>query len=330
MGLFVDTDVVTAADLGQVDSEAVLAANTAKPPIVLDGDRSIAESAWNDCQHEVLAAMQSYVSFPAQTGMPATHLAAITNVGVPARTQARVRLNQIVVSDSAYLRSHSPFHVWMTYHALANLFRDASIRMGKDRYEEKYLRYLEVSKACWRKLRSTGLPFVYQPLEAPGAKHAFSAGTWSAANLSGTGGSPLTGQSLVVAITWVDGSKYKSQTDKHNAESGHSELLTFTVPDLSYLTVSIASLNPPNGQPDPVGLAGGTWTPLNASGWNIWVGQPVAPNSNLEPVMYLQQENIPIATKSFTIGDPVYSGSILGKGQYADLNLVFMNVAMRG
>jgi hypothetical protein len=335
--LIVDSDIIGASDLSRLDSEVGPVAKNANPPITVDGPGSICEQAWTECSQKILGAMQSYVSYPAQAGMPATHMAAVSNVGIPARTQPRVRLNQIVASDPNYSASQSPLQTWMLYNALAIFYRDASARLGKDRYEEKYKRYLSDADFKWRTLRNNGLPMCYQPLEAPGAKHAFRPGSWAASNVTGSaGGTNADGQTILVAITWYDASKYKSRLSppngdldpQHNAESGPSAQLPFVIQPNNLLTVGISTLTPPTGNPDPVGLAAGTWTPLNATNWNIYVGQPAA--ANVPPTLYLQEEGIPIATKTFTLAaDPVYTGPVLSPGQYPDLNLVFLNIAMR-
>ncbi len=320
--LLTDNDVVSLADLAAVDSEVAAVAMTAKPPIVIDGAGSICEQNWAECQQKILSAMQSYVSYPAQTGMPATHIAAVTNVGVPARTQARIRLNQIVTSDPNYGVSQSALKTWMVYAALAMFYRDASSRLGKDRFEEKYQRYDYEARCKWSRARNAGLPMLYNPMECPGAKHAWGAGSWSGANLTTVAGSG-SAQTVQVAITYYDASKYTSEAVNGNAESGPSAVLDKAIPAASVLHVDITSLNPPTGVMDPVGLSAGLMTPLNCTHWVIWVGTPGGP--------YYWQAAVPIATKTYTLaGNPVLSGSILGSGQYPSLSLVFQNLVMRG
>ena len=323
--IFTDSDIISLDSLTQLDSEVSAAAKAAKPPILIEGPGSICEQAWQECGRRILQAMQSYVSYPAQTGMPATHIAAVTNVGVPARTQARTRLNQIVATESQYGGVKSQMELWLAYHALYLFFRDVSARVDKDRYQEKMERYDDVAYKFWKGLRCEGLPMVYQPMEAPGAKHGLKPGTWGTANLSLVGGSGTLTTQIQVAITYCDaGRGYQSQRINGNAESAPSTLASITLEASKVLHVDISSLNPPTGQMDQVGLSQGAWTPLNATHWNLWVGNGSGP-------LYLQQELIPIATKTATLaGDPVFSGSPVGNGQYPDLNLVFMNIAMRG
>jgi hypothetical protein len=321
--LFTDNDVCSAADLLLVDSEVNAVASMTKPAITVDGSGSICEMNWAECQHKILAAMQSYVSYPAQTGMPATHIAAVTNVGVPARTQPRVRLNQIVTSDPNYGVSQSAIKTWMVYSALAMFFRDASSRLGKDRFEEKYNRYSAEAQTKWRQLRNSGLPMIYNPLEAPGAKHAFAAGSWSTANVSSVSGGSGAGGTFQVAVTYYDASKYTSEAVNGNAESGPSTIVSQVVTASHAVKVDITSLNPPTGVMDPVGLSQGLMTPLNATHWNIFCG------ASSGPLYY--QASVPIATKTYTLaGDPVLSGSVLGQGQYPSLNLVMSRIVMRG
>jgi hypothetical protein len=334
--LLVDSDIIGVAALTLVDSEVATVAATAVPAITVDGPGSICEQAWSECSQTILAAMQSYVSVPAQSGA-GYHTAAVQNTGVPARTQARVRLNQIVATDPYYSVSQSPLQTWMAYHALAMFYRDASARFKQDRFKDKFTRYAQEADFKWRRLRSTGLPMVYNPLEAPGAKHAFRAGVWGAANVTASaGGTNPAAQPILVAITWYDGSLYTSRLTppagdidpQHNAESGSSLVLPFVIPIDNFLTVSIASLNPPTGYPDPVGLSSGTWTPRNATNWNIYAG--LVPAANVPATLYLQQEGIPIATKQVTLAaDPIYIAPVLSLGQYSDIPLAFLNLAMR-
>lgn len=322
--LFTDSDIISATILAAIDSEVSAAAQAAKPAIQLDGAGSICELAWQECGRKMLKAMQTYVSYPGQSGMPASHLAAVFNTGVPSRTSSRVMLNQIVATESRYASMRSPIEQWVAYHALYLLFRDASSRFKQDRYQDKAERYEQVAREMWHNLRAEGLPMIYRPLEAPGAKHGFNPGTWGTANVTGVAGSATGNVNVQVAVTYCDSSKYTSQSATGNGESAPSSILNYQIPASQVLHVDITSLVPPTGDPDPLGTSQGTVTPLNATHWNLWVGQGTG-------VLYLAAELIPIATKTHThAADPVFSGSILRNGQYPDLMLVFQNIAMRG
>jgi len=320
--LFTDGDIVTSANLSQIDSEVLSVASTSKPAIQLDGPGSLCAQAWQECGGKIASAMQMYTSYLASPGMSGGGVAAIYNVGTAARNQVRARLNQVVATESQYGQTSSMLQLWLSYTALRLFFRDASARMGKDRLETKYERYSADADYAWRQLRQNGLPYIASPMEAPGAKHGANAGSWSIANLStvaGTGTAPTVG----VAITYYDASKYVSEANTMNAESGPSDILQIAIPAASVLQVSIAGLNPPNGTMDQVGLSQGAWTPLNATHWILWVGLAGSP-------LYWQAA-IPIATKTYTLaGDPVATGNILGLGQWPDLNLTFQATVGRG
>ena len=327
--LFTDSDIVSSADLIDIDGEIPDVANNMKPPVTVDGPGSVCEQAWREAGQQITAAQQIYSSYLATPGMSTGHTAAVNNTGVPARTQPRIRLNQIVAHDQTYASSKSAIQIWMAYMALRNFYRNASSRLGKDRFQEKMLRYQEDTLHRWRELRATGLPFVYQNFDAPGAKHSFNAGVWNSANVTTAAAGGLAGGNFVAAITWYDSSKYVSQSVKANAESGPSQIQAIAPATNMAIKVDITSLNPPTGAADPVGTALGTLLPLNATHWNIWVG--AAPNDpNVAPVLYLQKESVPIATKSFTLTtDPVLSGSVLTQGQFSESNLAFQNLVQR-
>ena len=321
MSLYTDSDVVTLSDLLALDSQIQQATAAAKPAITLTGSSSVAEMNWAECGNKILAAQQSYTSYAVQSGSSGFHAAAVNSTGIPARTQPRVRLNQIV-TDGAYATAASPVKLWVTYNALALAYRDLASRMGKDRYQEKYERYEKEAARKWNDLRNNGLPFLYSPLEAPGAKHAFSAGTWGVANLSGTGSPTIASQPVQVAITYYDSSLYVSETNQGNAESGPSDILPYQIPENKYLSVDITSLNPPTGASDQIGFSQGVWTPMKATHWILWVGDSSGP-------LYKQAVTA-IATKTVSLSAaPTFSGSQLGRGQYANQNMVFMNTVMR-
>jgi hypothetical protein len=320
--LFSDSDIVTAADMLQIDSEVASVAQSCNPSITLEGTGSICEQTWRQCGGRIQAAQQMYTSTLAAIGVSGGHQAAVNYIGLQARNQSRTRLNQVVASESQYGAAASGVQMWMAYTALSLFYRDASARLGKDRLQEKYTRYLTDADFQWRQLRQIGLPYVSQPLEAPGAKHGVAPGTWGAANVTMVPGAG-TAQIWQIAITYYDASRYVSEANTQNAESAPSAILLITVSAASVMQVSIASLNPPTGVMDQVGLSQGPWMPLTATHWTIWAGAPAGP-------LY-RQAALPIATKTYTFaGDPVLSGAVLTAGQWPDLNLTFTSVIGRG
>lgn len=330
--LFTDSDVVTVDDLEQIDSLVSATAKSTKPHIRLAGPRSICEQAWRECGQQITAAMQMYTSYLTQPGMTGGHIAAVLNTGVPARTQPRIRLNQIVAHESQYGNAKSSLQTWMAYVALHLFYREAALRTEKDIYEERAARYETAAKRWWGTLRTNGLPFTWTELERPGAKHSVNPGVWtdspaSASNVTAAAVAGTTGGNFRVAVTYVDQSRYQSQPLNGNAESAPSDALPILTAAGQAISISIASLNPPNGQPDNVGLSQGAYTPLNATGWNVWVGAQVE-----DSPLYLQNSSpIPIATKSYTLAsDPTLTGFTAGQGQWQDLNQVFASIISRG
>src|SRR5262249_24368154 len=132
--LFTDSDIVTLDMLQQIDSEIDRVASSAKPPLVVEGAGSCIRQAWQECGSVLLSAQQLYSTYLAQPGMSSAHVAAVMNTGVPARNQPRVKLSQIVAHHPDYAACQSAVQQWMAYHALALLFRNASVRTDKDRY----------------------------------------------------------------------------------------------------------------------------------------------------------------------------------------------------
>src|SRR3954469_9172361 len=101
--LFTDSDVITAADLSQIDGELQSVADTQSS--ILEGSGSLCEQAWRECAQRITAAQQLYSTYLAAPGMSSGHQMAVNNTGIPARTQPRIRLNQIVAHDHNYAAS---------------------------------------------------------------------------------------------------------------------------------------------------------------------------------------------------------------------------------
>jgi hypothetical protein len=329
LALFTDSDVVTVADLSAIDAEIVAAAASAAPgsPIVLSGDGSIIRQAWSEVGVMILEDQQLYNTYYGYQSTPGGAAYAVSIVGTAGRSQARLRLNQIVV-DFSYGNVISAMKQWIAYYALYLFYRDASVRKSvkkEDRLSDKRDMFEIMAKKRRSNIRNIGIPFVAQMMECPGALHAFNPGTWGAANLSNVTLGSATQQIVFVAITYIDRSLYGGPGILNlNGESGPSAKLQFTITANSVLGVSIASLIPPNGVDDPVGTADGLWVPLNATGWNVYVGASAT-------VMYLQNATpIPIATKTYQLAAaPVLSGTLLGTGQFSNLNLVFARTINR-
>jgi hypothetical protein len=321
MALFSDSDIIATADLAQIDSE--VAAVASAESITIDGAGGIVRQTWTEAKSEILRAQQLYNTWYGASSLAGSGSWAVLSASYTAASIARVKPSQIVVS-SAYAGDASSLETWLSYSALANFYRAAANRKIKDRYDAKFTRYQAQAARAWGTLRANGLPVVFRPLECPGALHGVNAGTWGAANVTAVSG----GASLLavydVAITYVDQSQYLSAASKGNGESGPAATITFSLPASHHLSISIAGLNPPNGAPAQVGIADGQVVPLNASGWNVYVG-PTGLGLTLQ-----NATPIGIGTLSYTFaGAPTTNGAPLQDGQFADRNLFFQRTLNR-
>jgi hypothetical protein len=326
MALFNDADFISSADLLIIDPEVPIVAKANH--IQLDTPQGICAMACDEVGQKLLSETQAFQGFLPPFATPYTQTAAVINLVGPAVNRSRIPLSQIVVSSptDATLSSLKRFAV---YTALELVYRAAVYSKVNDRYQKKREDFQnEIRKKYWPRLYNQGCPVVFKPLAAPGALHEFQAGVWSTANLAAVGGTnALVTANYDVAITWVDQSLYQNPANKYNAESGGSALAAaFSLPTANVLQVSIAGLNPPNGQaPINVALGQGIVVPGNATGWNLYVGQSGS-------TLYLQNATpIPIATQLYTMpGAPVLSGYTLLQGQYPDQYLTMARMIMRG
>jgi hypothetical protein len=313
--LFSDNDVLNLDDLSGVDSEVSDVATAES--VNIEGTMGILRLCWQETKNLLLQSQQQYsVGYYGPWSVLTT--------GSSMSNAARIKASQIVVS-SQYSADTSWIKMFMVYRALALFFTDTSNRKVADRYQAKADRYTKAATKQWATLTSNGLPIVWSPLECPGALHGFASGIWSQSNVSSVPGGASLSTVVDVVITYVDQSRYVSQTQKNNAESGPSAVVETNIPAASLLTVSIAGLNPPNGQSDAVGIADGSVKPMNATGWNIYAAQIGGPLTlqNIAP--------IPISTPLYTFTGPIgNTGPVIGPGQYADRNIPLTKLFFRG
>jgi len=319
MSLYTDSDLITEADLVDIDSEIRDVAAASNISI----DAKIRE-AWEETGSAILAKMEAFggsVNILVGAGVQMATL--LTNYGMGV-ARSRVWLSQII-ADESYAGMTSPLKRWLAYEALPRFYRDASERVNADRYDRKRDRFEQDAKLSAGRLKQRGLPLVLQPLPAPGALHEMNSGTFGEANLSQAAAVGLTGGNFAVAITWVDSSKYVSSSMKGNGESGPSTPAGINVAADNAIAVSIASLNPPNGKPYQSGtFADGILAMLTATHWNIYAG-------NVSETLTLQNATpIPVGTKTYTLpSDPTSSGAFLAPGQTPDARYAFLNVVQR-
>jgi hypothetical protein len=323
--LFTDSDIITTTDLQAADAECVKVASSENPAIALSGSGSIIQKSIEECGHQVRAQFQNFSGYLVSPGINLNHVAAVLNILSTAINRPRMRLNQVVALDPDPTKCL--FKRWLVYYALFQLYRDAYARFSRntDRFERKMNLYDDEANKAWKRLISDGVPVVLQPLACPGAIREFGAGTFGSGNVSAGGtGSTETGHTYTVAITWVAQPAYVSQTNKGNAESAGSATVQVSPTSGQVITVNINGLTAPGATIPAIGTADGLYTPLVASGWNVYVSLDQAN-------WYLQNATpIPLATTSYTLANaPVLSGYTLQPGQFADYNFAFQNVLFR-
>jgi hypothetical protein len=328
--LFTDADFVTWADMLAIDPEISRVAKAES--ITIDTPAGIAAQACGEVGQKLISENQLYTGFAPPVAMPYTQTAAVLNMVGPSVNRSRVSLSQIVVSSAnptdSSLSQASVVKRYAIYHALYLFYRAAFFKKANDRFDNKRKEYREeMRRYVWPRLFNTGCPVVYNPLACPGAIHEYNAGSWGSANVHGVSGTnPDATANYDVAITWVDNTKYLSPTQKANAESSTSALVTVVVPSAHVIRASIAGLNPPNGQnPVNVALGQGLLIPGKASGWNLYVGLQ-------GQTMFLQNSSpIPIATLTYTLsGPPTLCGYAADLGQWPDAYWTMQKMLMRG
>ena len=324
--LFTDADFVTLADITQVDGQVASVASAEN--IVVTGTQSIVSAACQEIGYRILNKQMGFSGYLPPFVAPYSQTAAALNLLGPSVSRPRVSLSQIVVTTS-YQMMWTPIKRAAVYQSLYLFYRDAFFRKLVDRYEKRMLMYRdEVEKRYWPDLMVQGTPVVNKPMSCPGAVYEPASGAWNAAgNLAAVAGTNAAGTtSFDVAVTWVDQSLYVSPTVKGNGESGPSARATISAPTANVIQVSVASLNAPNGGGVNTTAQGmGLFTPLTATGWNVYVG-------TVGGTLYLQNATpIAYANKTYTMaGAPVLSGVIADQGQNYVSSFTMQNQVFRG
>lgn len=334
--LWTDALFITQDDVSRVDGGAVQVVNDES--ILGTGNYSYIRGAIEEVTQELTKMSVAFGGYLSTGDVSPNHTAAVLNIGLGNAVRYKALPSQVVVSG---VGPYSSNHIkqWATMYTVMYLYRNASNRTVKDRYEAK-MRFFkaEIDKRLRPSIIGLGLPLVIQPLAAPAATFERNSGTWSQSNLSSTTQAGPTGGTFDVVITYVnqgqptgynasqnnwqsfrvtgftpDSTKYVSYSNPGNAESNPSQIQTVTVPSGNVLTVNISSLTPPNGYQDPSTRILCVIIPLAATGWNVYVGPTggVLTLQNADP--------IPIWTTSYQLAlDPTTTGVPVGIGQYAD------------
>lgn len=321
--LFIDTDLITIADLQAEDPECARVASAENPSIDL---AQVIDRAIGSCGDDLKAAFQNYSGYLTSPGIGVNHAAAVMNVYSTAINRPRFLLSQVVAIEPDPAKR--AVRAWLEFSALARLYRGAYHRFAgdkkADRYEAKMDLYNDERENAWRTLRAQGIPVVLSPLACPGAVREMNAGTFAdSAVTAGGSGSAEAGTNYQVAITWV-GSAYVSPSAKGNAESGPSAKITARADSGQVLTVSIAGVNPPTSTAPAVGTAEGVYTRMAATGWNVYVGLQ-------GKTLYLQNATpIALTSSTYTLDDaPVLSGNQLQPGQFSDFLFAWQPMLFR-
>jgi hypothetical protein len=248
-----------------------------------------------------------------------------------------IRLNQVVVT-SRYANSTSPIQDWVTSYALVKLYDrlagsiNVTDSANRDLFLQKRNKYRHIlEEELFPVLMRVGVQTVRLPLDCPGAMKIPYSGTWGVNNVTAVSKTGTSGGTFDIAITYVDQSqsnRYRGPGQVNNYESHPSAVISgLVIAPNQALSVSITSLNPPNGQiPEPMRYANYSGMTAQATGWNLYIGltggtlflqNPIAP--------------YPITTQVVTLlTDPVVdAGYPMGFGQRGDEDTPIRNLAFR-
>lgn len=289
--------------------------------ITLTGDEGLIRSSIEETVNELNKIVIAFGGYLNSGDLSANHLAAVLNVGIGNSVRQKILPIQVCVSGQTWT-SWNWIKQWAVFWCLKIFYRTAMARTANDRYEKRMNTYKdELVRRITPNVYALGIPVVLQPLSAPAATFTRNAGTWGPSNVTLVNGSgSMNGAVVNVAITYVDQSQdnlYYNASAPNNAESQCTEWMEMTLATGKVLQFNIASLNPPNGTQDPATILVTVIAPLQATGWNIYVGLA---SSN---TLYLQNsEPIPITTLEYTLpSDPTFSGYQVGLGQYESRRL---------
>lgn len=312
--LWTDADPVTTADLLSLDPEILDIAQA--ETIVVEGANSVVRRGVEEAGQFLERRMVTFGTFGSSGGVSANHLAAVFNVGFPTGQKQRATLGQVVIDwkGGGYW---SPLRSWVAHVVLKRFYLAAMNRAVNDRYQVKFERFARmVQYELWPSAKKQGIPMVYRPLPCPAAAQEYLPGTFAVSQVAGSGTVDAIRE---IAVTYVD----ESQTT--NGESYISARASLTLTSGNVARVDIANLNPPTGVLTAEMSARGVTQPLNATGWNVYVGLE-------DGTLYKQNSSvIPIATKTYTlVGNPTSNLAPAGMGQYPNTFLTIMDLLERG
>ena len=335
--LWTDADFISLNDLLAIDPDisdtaTSLGINLASTP----GQPGMIRIGIVDAGRKLENNLISFTTYISSNDLSANHLAAVFYTGTQPNQRRRITPDQIVVSGRN-INYDSDIKQWALNRVLIRFYLAASNRSEDDRYTRRLAQFIKQDKTeYWPMLKQSGMPFVYRPMPAPGAIQQPNSGTWSISQTA-VGGCVAVG-SQVVGITYTDSTKYfgaagnlpGANPPNQNGEGDAGTLQTIILTTGNAISFNITKLNTPGGLISVSDIARGFVVPLNADGWNIYVG---AGDGTATVPMYLQNTSgpIPITTKTFTLpGDPLTSGFTMGVGQYVESFMATQDLLQRG
>jgi len=335
--LWTDADFISLNDLLAIDPDisdtaTSLGINLASAP----GQPGMIRIGIIDAGRKLENALISFTTYISSNDLSANHLAAVFYTGTQPNQRRRITPDQVVVSGRN-VNYDSDIKQWALNRVLIRFYLAASNRSEDDRYTKRLDQFTKRDKLeYWPMLKGSGIPFVYRPMPAPGAIQLPNAGSWSVSQ-SVQAGCVATG-SFVVGITYTDSTRYfgaagnlpGANPANQNGEGDAGVLKTITLTGGNAINFDITKLNPPIGTISVSDIARGFVVPLNADGWNIYVG---AGDGTATVPMYLQNTGgpIPIGTKTYALpADPLTSGFTMGVGQYVDSFMATQDLLQRG
>lgn len=316
--LWTDRDFINTADLLSVDPE--MSEIAAAENMVLEGSNSVCRRGIEEAGAFLERKLVNFGSLASSGDLSLSHLAAVFNTGGHSTQRRKFSLEQVVVSgrNSEYW---SEIKTWVAVTVLCVAYRTAMNRSSNDRYEHKYDRFGKMLREqSWPTVKKLGIPILQQPLPSPEAIQGFNPGTFSAADVSGSGNAG----EWSVAVTYVDSTKYVSSINPVNGESHPSVEKIVTTASSEVIRVDITNLNPPTGVLQNEARARGFSISRKATHWNVYAG----PSGG---AMTLQNSSpISLDTKTYTLaGDPSTTGKVAGLGQYPEAYLTIMDSIQR-
>lgn len=309
--LWVDRDWIWVSDLASVEPE--IEEDAAALDTTLAGHNGLIRRAMEEMTRVLENALVSFTTYISSNDMSANHLAAVMFTGSAPNQRRRFTTDQIVIAGRNQ-NYWSEIKQWGVTYTLRRFYMTAANRAKEDRYSIKRDYYYNEEVNHLRpSLYQSGVPIVYRPMPAPDATNLRNPGTWAVSAVSGASSSTL---QYDVAISYTDSTRFISVGSRMNTngEGGPSQVKSVTLGGSQVIQVDLTGLNAPAGNVSLTDIARGFVVPLNADGYNLWVGLH-------GQTLYLQNLNGPINLRQNLVyalaGDPAVTAfSAVNPAQY--------------